>query len=64
LVVLAAGAVAPGVGKGGGSFNLTLLGHYGANFSHVADGHGGILITDTPASSSVAQTSSVAHYQG
>jgi hypothetical protein len=39
-------AGAPGVVKGANIFNLTLLGQYGANFSHGADGHGGTLITD------------------
>jgi hypothetical protein len=57
-----ANAGAPGVDKGGNTFNLTLLGQYGANFSHGADGRGGTLITDPPASSSVAQTPLVAHH--
>jgi hypothetical protein len=53
---------APGVDKGGNIFNLTLLGQYGANFSPGRDVHGGTLITDPPASSSVAQTPLVAHH--
>jgi autotransporter passenger strand-loop-strand repeat protein len=58
-----ANAGAPGVDKGGNTFNLTLLGQYSAaNFNAGADGHGGSLITDPPASSSVAQTPLVAHH--
>jgi autotransporter passenger strand-loop-strand repeat protein len=57
-----ANAGAPGVDKGGNTFNLTLLGQYAAaNFNAGADGHVGTLITDPPASSSVAQTPLVAH---
>jgi hypothetical protein len=42
--------------------NLTLLGQYAAaNFNTGADGHGGSLITDPAASSSVVQTLLVAH---
>jgi hypothetical protein len=42
--------------------NLTLLGQYSvANFNASADGHGGVLITDPPSSSSVVQTALVAH---
>jgi autotransporter passenger strand-loop-strand repeat protein len=52
---------AAGVAKGGDIFNLTLLGQYGANFGPGADGHGGTLITDPPASNSEAQTPLVAH---
>jgi hypothetical protein len=33
-----------------------------ANFNAGADGHGGSLITDPPASSSVAQTPLIAHH--
>jgi hypothetical protein len=44
------------------SDNLTLLGQYGANFSHGADAHLGTLITDPRASSSVAQMPLVAHH--
>jgi hypothetical protein len=58
-----ANAGAPGVDKGGNTFNLTLLGQYAAaNFNAGADGHGGTLITDPSASSSVAQTPLVAHH--
>jgi hypothetical protein len=59
-----AAAAAPEVDKGGGIFNLTLLGQYGANFSSGAEGHGGTLITHPPASSSVAETPLVAYHQG
>jgi autotransporter passenger strand-loop-strand repeat protein len=53
---------APGVDKGGNTFNLTLLGQYAAaNFNAGADGHGA-LITDLPASSSTAQTPLVVHH--
>jgi hypothetical protein len=56
------GADAPGVDKGGNTFNLTLLGQYAAaNFNTGADGHGGSLITD-PTSSSVPQTPLVVHH--
>jgi hypothetical protein len=58
-----ANAGAPGVDKGGNTFNLTLLGQYSAaNFNAGADGHVGTLITDPPASSSVAQTPLVVHH--
>jgi hypothetical protein len=50
----------PGVDNGG-NFNLALLGQYGANFNPGADGHGGTLITDPPASSSVAQNPLAVH---
>jgi hypothetical protein len=51
---------ASGVDKG--LFSLTLLGQYAAaNFNASADVHGGTLITDSPASSSVAQTPLVTH---
>jgi hypothetical protein len=56
-----ANAGTPGVDKGANIFNLTLLGQYGANFDAGADGHGGTLITDPPASSSVVQTPLVVH---
>jgi autotransporter passenger strand-loop-strand repeat protein len=53
----------PGLDKGGNTFNLTLLGQYAAaNFNAGADDHGGTLITDPPASSSVVQTPLVAHH--
>jgi hypothetical protein len=55
-------AGAPGVDKGGNTFNLTLLGQYSAaNFNAGADGHVGTLITDPPDSSSVIQTPLVVH---
>jgi hypothetical protein len=57
-----ADAGAPGVDKGGNTFNLTLLGQYAANFDASADGHGGPLIADPPASSSVDQTALVVHH--
>jgi hypothetical protein len=58
-----ADAGAPGVDKEGNAFNLILLGQYAAaNFNAGADGHGGSLITDPPASSPVAQTSLVVHH--
>jgi len=58
-----ANAGAPGVDKGGNTFNLTLLGQYSAaNFNAGADGHVGTLITDPPASSSVVQTPLVVHH--
>jgi hypothetical protein len=58
-----AGAGAPGVDKGGNMFNLSLLGQYSAaNFNAGAVGHVGTLITDPPASSSVAQTPLIAHH--
>jgi autotransporter passenger strand-loop-strand repeat protein len=48
---------------GGNTFNLTLLGQYAAaNFNAGADGHFGTLITDPPASSTVAQTPLLAHH--
>jgi hypothetical protein len=57
-----ANAGARGIDKGG-TFNLTLLGQYAAaNFNAGADGHGGPLITDPPASSSVVQTPLVVHH--
>jgi hypothetical protein len=60
---LGANAGAPGVDKGGNSFNLTLLGQYAAaNFNAGADGHVGVLITDLPASSSAVQTPLVVHH--
>jgi hypothetical protein len=56
-------AGAPAVDKGGVAFNLTLLGQYAAaNFNAGAQGHLATLITDPPASSSVAQTSLVVHH--
>jgi hypothetical protein len=55
-------AGAPGINNGGNIFNLTLLGQYSAaHFSAGADGHGGALFTDLPASNSIAQTPSVTH---
>jgi hypothetical protein len=58
-----ADVTAPGVDKGGDISNLTLLGQYSAaNFNAGADGHGGTLFTDPPASSSVAQTPLVVHH--
>jgi hypothetical protein len=54
---------APGVHKEGNIFNLSLLGQYATNFS-AGDGLGGTMITDPPASSSVAQTPLVAYHQG
>jgi autotransporter passenger strand-loop-strand repeat protein len=58
-----ANAGAPGVDKGGKTFNLTLLGQYAAaNFNAGTDSHGGSLITDPPGSTSVAQTPLVVHH--
>jgi hypothetical protein len=58
-----ANAGAPGVDKGGNTFNLTLLGQYAAaNFNAGADGHGATMITDPAASSSVVQTPLVVHH--
>ena len=45
---------------GGHIFSLALLGQYAANFSAGADGHSGIMIADTMASSSVPPTLLVA----
>ena len=62
---LTSGANASGalsVDEGGHVLNLTLLGQYSAaNFNAGVDGHGGTLITDQTSSSSVLQTSLVAH---
>jgi hypothetical protein len=57
------GADAPRVGKEGNIFNLSLLGQYSAaNFNAGADSHGGTLLTDPPASSSVVETPLVVHH--
>jgi hypothetical protein len=56
-----ADAGAPGVDKGGNTFNLTLLGQYSAANFNGGDGHGP-MITDPPASSSLAQTPLVVHH--
>jgi hypothetical protein len=54
-------AGAPGVDRGGSTFNLTLLGQYSAaNFNAGADGHG--MITDPSSASSLAQTPLVVHH--
>jgi len=53
---------APGVDKGGNTFNLTLLGQYAAANFNAEDGHVGTLITDPPGSNSVVQTPLVAHH--
>jgi hypothetical protein len=58
-----ADAGAPGVDKGGNTFNLTLLGQYSvANFSAGMNARGATMITDPAASSSVVQTPLVAHH--
>jgi hypothetical protein len=57
------GADAPRVYKEGNISNLSLLGQYSAaNFSPGGDGHGGTLLTDPPASSSVVETPLVVHH--
>jgi hypothetical protein len=54
---------APGVDRGGNTFNLTLLGQYSAaNFNAGADGHGETLITDPSSASFLAQTPLVARH--
>jgi hypothetical protein len=54
---------APGIDKGGNTSDLVLLGQCSAaNFNAGADGYLGTLITDLPASSSVAQTPLVVHH--
>jgi hypothetical protein len=54
---------APRVGKEGNISNLSLLGQYSAaNFYVGADSHGGTLVTDPPASSSVVETPLVVHH--
>jgi autotransporter passenger strand-loop-strand repeat protein len=56
-------ADAPRVAKEGNIANLSLLGQYSAaNFNAGADSHGGTLITDPPASSSVVETPLVVHH--
>jgi hypothetical protein len=57
------GTDAPRVDKEGNISNLSLLGQYSAaNFNAGADGHGGTLITDPPASSSMVETPLVVHH--
>jgi hypothetical protein len=52
-----ADAGAPGVDKGGNTFNLTLLRQYSvANFSAGMDARGATMITDPAASRSVSDT--------
>ena len=54
---------APRVDKEGNISNLSLLGQYSAaNFDAGADSHGGTLVTDPPASSSVVETPLVVHH--
>jgi hypothetical protein len=55
-------SLAPGVDKGGNTFDLTLLGQYSAATFNAGDAHLGTFITDPPASSSMAQTPLVVHH--
>jgi hypothetical protein len=55
-------ADAPRIDKEGNISNLSLLGQYSAaNFKTGADSHGGTLVTDPAASSSVVETPLVVH---